>query len=319
MALAKATIEALTQMANTLRQSADDILATKEQMDDELRSIPWDDPIGLAFIGRYEEDFKPLKEKLIPNIEDYVQYMNKEGMIVSEYSGETSNYIFLPFNPGKPIFISPSPQDICVSQEIQNTSDLTEEQCKRWGFSRDGRIKGYRVKEGDDGVLTVYNYKMFNKEEVLKGLSAGVGVKYRIEDLGPFSENKGVAGKWHEGRIIKEGNSVKKEESYMRINKNFIDSNSSNSQLIEVFFHENQHRIQYEKIRKGCYVNGNNISMFAPPPTQHCINELRTTNPSRNCLTEFKDYYYHWSEIDAREAGETARKWFEKQAQQYNK
>lgn len=89
MALAKVTIEALTQMANILRQSADDILATKEQMDNELRSFPWDDPIGLNFINRYEEDFKPLKEKLIPNIEDYIQYMNQEGMIVSDYSGES--------------------------------------------------------------------------------------------------------------------------------------------------------------------------------------------------------------------------------------
>ena len=49
MALAKVTIEALTQMANTLRQSADVILATKEQMDSELRSFPWEDPIGLSF------------------------------------------------------------------------------------------------------------------------------------------------------------------------------------------------------------------------------------------------------------------------------
>lgn len=90
MALAKVTIEALTQMANTLRQSADDILATKEQMDNELHSFPWDDPIGLSFINRYEEDFKPLKEKLIPNIENYVQYLNEEGMIVSEYGGENA-------------------------------------------------------------------------------------------------------------------------------------------------------------------------------------------------------------------------------------
>lgn len=88
MALAKVTIEALTQMANILRQSADDILATKEQMDNALHSFPWDDPIGRAFIIKYEEDFKPLKEKLIPNIEKYIQYMQNEGVIVAEYSGE---------------------------------------------------------------------------------------------------------------------------------------------------------------------------------------------------------------------------------------
>lgn len=90
MALAKVTIEALTQMANTLRQSADVILSAKEQMDSELYSIPWDDPIGLNFISRYEEDFNPLKNKLIPNIESYIQYMQNEGMIVSEYSGKNA-------------------------------------------------------------------------------------------------------------------------------------------------------------------------------------------------------------------------------------
>ena len=90
MALAKVTIEALAQMAETLRQSADDILATKEQMDSELRSFPWDDPIGLNFISRYEEDFKPLKEKLIPNINNYIQYINQEGNIISEFNNESA-------------------------------------------------------------------------------------------------------------------------------------------------------------------------------------------------------------------------------------
>lgn len=89
MAQAKVTIESLTQMAEILRQSADDILGTKEQMDNELYNIPWDDPIGLTFISKYEEDFKPLKEKLIPNINNYIQYMKDEGVIVSEYSGES--------------------------------------------------------------------------------------------------------------------------------------------------------------------------------------------------------------------------------------
>ena len=89
MAQAKVTIESLTQMAEILRQSADDILGTKEQMDNELYNIPWDDPIGLTFISKYEEDFKPLKEKLIPNINNYIQYMKDEGLVVSEYSGES--------------------------------------------------------------------------------------------------------------------------------------------------------------------------------------------------------------------------------------
>ena len=91
MALAKVTIEALTQMTNTLRQSADDILATKEQMDSELYSIPWDDPIGLNFINRYEEDFKPLKEKLIPNIEQYLEYIRSLNVNLDAYSSDNGS------------------------------------------------------------------------------------------------------------------------------------------------------------------------------------------------------------------------------------
>ncbi len=89
MAQAKVTIESLRQLAEILRQSAEDILGAKEQMDNELYNIPWDDPIGLTFITKYEEDFKPLKEKLIPNINSYIQYMKNECMVVSDYSGES--------------------------------------------------------------------------------------------------------------------------------------------------------------------------------------------------------------------------------------
>lgn len=88
MAIAKVTIEDLMQMVNTLRQSADDILATKVQMDNELRSFLWNDPIGLSFISRYEEDFKPLKEKLIPNIESYIHYINELRLIILGYDGD---------------------------------------------------------------------------------------------------------------------------------------------------------------------------------------------------------------------------------------
>lgn len=85
MAQAKVSIEALVRMAQTLRQGADDILSSKADMDTQLRSFVWDDPIGLSFAAKYEEDFKPLKEKFIPAIEDYLDYINNLGLEISEY------------------------------------------------------------------------------------------------------------------------------------------------------------------------------------------------------------------------------------------
>lgn len=88
MALSKVTIESLVQMANVLRQSADEILSSKSEMDGQLYSIPWDDPIGQAFSVRYEEDFKPLKEKLIPAIEQYLEYIRSLSVDLDAYASD---------------------------------------------------------------------------------------------------------------------------------------------------------------------------------------------------------------------------------------
>lgn len=88
MAISKVTIDALGQMANLLHQSAEDIISAKGEMDGQLRSFIWDDPTGYAFSAKYEEDFKPLMQKLIPNIENYLHYLQEQGMSISEYSGE---------------------------------------------------------------------------------------------------------------------------------------------------------------------------------------------------------------------------------------
>ena len=86
MAQAKVSQDALVKMAETLRQSAEEIMSAKTEMDSQLRSFVWDDPTGYYFTGKYEDDFKPLTEKLIPAIEEYVSYIAGLEGSVAEYS-----------------------------------------------------------------------------------------------------------------------------------------------------------------------------------------------------------------------------------------
>lgn len=88
MAQAKVSQEALVKMAETLRQSAEEIMSSKTEMDSQLRSFVWDDPVGQTFVAKYEEDFKPLMQKLIPNIESYLLYLQEQGMSIAEYADE---------------------------------------------------------------------------------------------------------------------------------------------------------------------------------------------------------------------------------------
>lgn len=88
MARSVATAETLTQFSNTLRANHDDILSVKTAMDNELRSFIWDDPVGRAFIAKYYEDMKPIEAKLVPNLESYSTYLDKEAAIISEYGAQ---------------------------------------------------------------------------------------------------------------------------------------------------------------------------------------------------------------------------------------
>lgn len=87
MANTTVTSEALIKMAEMLRQSAEEIMASKVEMDSQLRSFIWDDPTGYYFTEKYEEDFKPLTDRLIPTINDYVSYIARLEGNVAEYIG----------------------------------------------------------------------------------------------------------------------------------------------------------------------------------------------------------------------------------------
>ena len=90
MAISKVTIEALSQMANILRQSAEVIVSAKGEMDGQLRSFIWDDSVGQSFAIKYEEDFKPIINKLLPTMNEYVSYIIGLEGNVAEYGGMAS-------------------------------------------------------------------------------------------------------------------------------------------------------------------------------------------------------------------------------------
>lgn len=89
MSLAKVTYDSLVLLAEKLKKCADDILADKTQLDNQLGSFLWEDPVGVGFYNKYEEGFAPIQNKLIPNIDSFVQYIHNLKNQVDEYSGAT--------------------------------------------------------------------------------------------------------------------------------------------------------------------------------------------------------------------------------------
>lgn len=85
MAISKVTIDALTQMSERLRLSSESILSTKSDMDLQLNSFIWDDPVAIVFKNDYQERLKPITDKLIPNIEQYLKHISELGVQVGEY------------------------------------------------------------------------------------------------------------------------------------------------------------------------------------------------------------------------------------------
>ena len=83
----RVTDEALIRMASKLRQSAEDIMALKSQMDQALNGFLWEDPVGIRFkTVQYPEGFKPLQEILIPDIHELVNRINMIGQTTDMYS-----------------------------------------------------------------------------------------------------------------------------------------------------------------------------------------------------------------------------------------
>ena len=86
MANTKVNIEVLAQLAAVFLRIKEDIECTKEEMDRELCSFPWDDPVAIAFKESYYEKLKPVDNVLIPRIDGYIQYLDVQGGQLSGYT-----------------------------------------------------------------------------------------------------------------------------------------------------------------------------------------------------------------------------------------
>lgn len=90
MAITKVTIDALTQMSERLRLSSESILSTKSNMDQQLNSFVWDDPVAIAFKNDYQEKLKPITDKLIPNIKQYLRHLSELNVQVGEFNKDAT-------------------------------------------------------------------------------------------------------------------------------------------------------------------------------------------------------------------------------------
>lgn len=88
MAISKASAESLTQFSSILKSNREDILSVKNSMDRELLNFLWDDPVGVAFRAKYEEDLKPIENVLVPNLASYSTYLDQEASIINEYGAK---------------------------------------------------------------------------------------------------------------------------------------------------------------------------------------------------------------------------------------
>lgn len=86
MSLVKVAIDSLLSIQQTMRKAWDDIVNIKLEVDYYCYCFEWDDPVGRNFIAKYEEGIAPIKEKLLPMLEQYADYLSKLMMNISEYA-----------------------------------------------------------------------------------------------------------------------------------------------------------------------------------------------------------------------------------------
>ena len=78
MAKTQVTIGLLEQFEQSIKNEADRFKSVRQSMDQSLDGFLWDDPVAHRFKARYQEGLEPLKTTLLPALEQYQQYLNKE-------------------------------------------------------------------------------------------------------------------------------------------------------------------------------------------------------------------------------------------------
>lgn len=135
MALAKVTIESLLSMQQTMKKAWNDIVDIKLEVDYYCYCFEWDDPIGRYFIAKYEEGMAPIKEKLLPMLEQYADYLGKLTTKIEEFSetphmhitgGENIASILPKGTPTDPITIAPNAVPHIPNETLQPMESSSE-------------------------------------------------------------------------------------------------------------------------------------------------------------------------------------------------
>lgn len=316
MAISKVTIDALVKMADALCLCAEDILSAKREMDGQLRSFIWDDSVGMAFSGKYEEDFKPLTDKLIPAIDNYVTYIDSLTESISEYD---DTIIGAGIGAGMAFYLgrdshgtyTTSPYDPeliadgdCFDKHITGTERAR--QCVNKWAEILGKKKGEHLYPTDiiPGTnKTMSEFDKLSKRELLDALKAGTGVDWREskpnDNFRPYRDGAGNAAVWNPW------------EKIIIVNKDFLkDPNATNGDVIEAFFHEDRHRHQVDVQQSGCYAWLHGVpaykSVSSPCVDEYIIENTGGKQMSPGCLTEVRDYETQFVERDANKAGREA-------------
>jgi hypothetical protein len=85
MAQVKVTAELLRGLAQTLRTESERFENIKSQMDEQLFSFMWEDPVAIKFKTDYEERLQSLKTKLLPAMDKYQVYLDEESNVIDSY------------------------------------------------------------------------------------------------------------------------------------------------------------------------------------------------------------------------------------------
>lgn len=283
MAQAKVSIEALIKLTQLLQQGAEDILSSKTDMDNQLHSFVWDDAVGQTFANRYEEDFKPLTEKFIPAITDYIRHIEVLEGHVSYYN---------PIAVASGVTLSAA-SGIAISRAATNATD---EQVH----------KGKKQKEGKFVFSREEDYKQLKKDprysrryqSYMEAL-AGKEIRYRINPK-DVDEINSKAFSLKEDELIVQfpedigGASIagKTSKNIARVSKYAARiKNSSSCDVGAVGAHESTHVLQYKLYNEAKTIPFSDLS----PRQKEIVKHYPITYPVGT-----KEYYNDPMEVDAR-------------------
>jgi len=79
------TVELLKKFEQDIKNEADRFRSIRQSMDQALDGFLWDDPVAHHFKARYNENLEPLNTILLPALDNYQQFLNKQAQLAGNY------------------------------------------------------------------------------------------------------------------------------------------------------------------------------------------------------------------------------------------